>query len=159
MWVWWWIVMCGGVMYAAGWWVSSPMLWWLRWGFRLALLALLSGLLLPADVINSIIAVLSHLIPGLGEITDEPSASFGMHFILFLAVASLLLPGRLDLAVLPLLGALIVLAFITEAIQIPIPNRTGDWFDVGTNLLGVGVGWVIRWGVDLWREHPRGLGL
>ena len=143
-------------IYALGWWVSGPMVWWGRWAFRLVLLALLLGLTLPADIINLIIAFLSQFIPGLGEISDEPGASFGMHFLLFLSVATVLFVFRLDLPILPLVLSMIALAFVTEGLQVPIPDRYGDMADVGTNLVGVGLGWLARWVMASLRPSFRG---
>lgn len=153
MWVYVWVSLSVLCIYALGWWVSSAMVWWGRWAFRLALLALLLGLTLPADIINLIIAFLSQFIPGLGEISDEPGASFGMHFLLFLAVATALFVFRLDLAIPMLLGSLVALALVTEGLQIPIPDRYGDWADVGTNLVGVGMGLLARWLIESLRRQ------
>lgn len=152
-----WVWGVGGsvlAIYAVGWWLSAPMVWIGRWLFRMALLALLVGLTLPADLIGQLVEWLGQFIPGLGEISDEPGASFGLHFLLFLAVASVLLVFRLDLPVWGLLLALVALATVTEGLQLAIPDRFGDWADVGTNLLGVGLGWVVRAGVDKLGE-PR----
>jgi len=139
-----WVVSSVCILYALGWWVSIGMVWWGRWVFRLALLALLLGLTLPAVWINEIVVFLSQFYPGLGEISDEPGASFGMHFLLFLAVATTLLVFRMDLPFASLLAALIALAFLTEGLQAPIADRFADWADVGTNLLGVGLGAMSR---------------
>ena len=127
-----------------GWWVSRPMMGWGRWGFRLALVALLAGLTLPAGVINAIIEVLSVFMPGLGEISDQPGASFGMHFVLFATVASLLLVLRLDAPMGPLLIALVALGVVSELLQWPIPSRFADGADVATNWVGVGLGVLAR---------------
>lgn len=155
MWVYVWVGLSVLCVYALGWWVSSAMVWWGRWAFRGALLALLAGLTLPADIINLIIVFLSQFIPGLGEISDEPGASFGMHFLLFLSVAMGLFLFRLDLAIAPLLGSLIALALITEGLQVPIPDRYADWADVGTNLVGVGIGLLARCVLESARRRGR----
>lgn len=140
-----WVVIASvAIIYGLGWNLSHPMVAWGRWAFRLALLALLLGLTLPADAIAVVVLFLSQFIPGLGEITDEPGASFGMHFLLFLSVAGLLLSLRLDKPLMSLLGPLVALAFITEGLQVLIPGRFAGWADVGTNLIGVGLGLGIR---------------
>ena len=145
-----WVVIASvAVIYGLGWTLSGPMVFWGRWAFRGALLALLLGLTLPADVIAIIIEFLSRLIPNLGEISDEPGASFGMHFLLFLAVSTLLLTLRLDLDLFPVLIGLVALAFLTEGLQLLIPSRFADWADVGTNAIGVALGLGAR-GLVLW---------
>lgn len=150
-----WVVIASvAVIYGLGWTLSGPMIFWGRWAFRGALLALLLGLTLPADVIAVVIEFLSRFIPNLGEISDEPGASFGMHFLLFLAVSTLLLSLRLDLALFPVLMGLIALAFLTEGLQALIPSRFADWVDVGTNSIGVALGLGAR-GLVAWaRQKP-----
>lgn len=148
-----WVVIASvAVIYGLGWNLSHPMVAWGRWAFRLALLALLLGLTLPADAIAAVVTFLSQFIPNLGEISDEPGASFGMHFLLFASVAGLLLSLRLDKPLLSLLGPLVALAFITEGLQALIPGRFADWADVGTNLIGVVLGLCIRGSVVWFRR-------
>ena len=132
------------MIYAVGWWLSQPMVAWGRWVFRLSLLALLAGLTLPAFVINDLVRALALLFPQLREISHEPSASVGMHFLLFLLISALLPFLRLDLKIPVVLAALIGLALATEFLQALIPGRFFDWRDVITNLAGVGLGLVTR---------------
>lgn len=142
-------------VYAGGWWASQPMVAWGRWGFRVALALLLAGLTLPAEAINAIVAVLSVLLPSLGEVSDQPGASFGMHFVLFASVASTLLVFRWDIRLTTVLLALVALAVLTEGLQWPIPGRYADGWDVATNAVGIAVGVVIRWGVMRAGLRPR----
>lgn len=142
-------------IYAGGWWVSKPMVVWGRFGFRLALAALLAGLTLPAEAINAIIAVLSVLLPNLGEVSDQPGASFGMHFVLFAAVATGLLVFRHDAPQGVLVAALLGLAVVSELLQWPIPGRFADGWDVVTNAYGVALGGLVRWVVVRAQLVPR----
>lgn len=140
-----WIVIASvAVIYGLGWTLSAPMVAWGRWAFRAALLALLLGLTLPAEAIAVIVQFLSRFMPNLGEITDEPGASFGMHFLLFLSVAALLPSLRLDMRLPSIVMGLVALAFLTEGLQALIPSRSADWMDVGTNLIGVVFGLFAR---------------
>jgi len=152
-----WISVVGAVaaIYVGGWWVSQPMVAWGRWGFRLALAALLAGLTLPAEAVNAVVDVLSAVLPGLSDISDAPGASFGMHFVLFSSVAGALLVFRWDVKVSVLLAALMGLAVGTEGLQWPIPGRYADGWDVLTNGMGIALGGVIRWGVLHIGLQPR----
>ncbi len=143
------------VIYGLGWNLSHPMVFWGRWAFRAALLVLLLGLTLPADAISFLVGFLSQFIPNLGQISNEPGASFGMHFLLFFLVATLLLSLRLDMSFPALLMGLIGLAFVTEGLQALIPGRSADWIDVATNLVGVALGLGVSGSVAWMR---RGLG-
>lgn len=150
-----WIVIASvAVIYGLGWTLSGPMVVWGRWAFRAALLALLLGLTLPAEAIALLVEFLSRFIPNLGEITDEPGASFGMHFLLFLSVAALLPSLRLDMGLSSLVIGLVALAFLTEGLQALIPSRSADWIDVGTNLIGVAFGLFARLVIS-WSQPRR----
>lgn len=138
------VIFSVSLIYAIGWHLSRPMVIWGRWLFRFSLLALLSGLTLPADAIAYIVQVLAQVFPHLREVSNEPSASVGMHLILFLLVSALLPSLRLDLKTRFIVVALVTLALVTEFLQALIPGRFFDWRDVATNLVGVSVGLVVR---------------
>lgn len=134
-------VFCVGLFFLA-WWVSAPAIWWQRWPFRLAVLAMLTGLALPLALVERIRDLVSALLPLAREVGDAAGASVAVHFGLFALVAGLLFFSRPDLHrfSLPVMG---VLAFVMEGLQLMVDGRSAEWTDVGINLLGVAAGWLL----------------
>jgi len=130
---------------AAGWWVSRPMGFIWRWLFRGVLVALLAGMALPADVVMEVRGFVGSLLPVLREVEPGGGASFVVHLVLFALTSALLFVFRRDLRWEVLLAGLVVLAFVTEGVQLVVDGRFASWGDVGVNLLGVGVGFLGRW--------------
>lgn len=129
----------------AGFWVSRPIPVVWRYLFRLALLAMVAGLMLPASAIDWVRDMLSLLLPLAREVTDVPGVSYWVHFLLFVSVSGLLFWHRRDLPLPWLVATMASLAFITEGIQLLVDGRFASWGDVGVNLGGVAAGLVLRW--------------
>ncbi len=129
---------------AGGWWVSRPMPLFWRWFFRLTLLAMVAGLMLPFAAIDWLRDALSLLLPLARDVTDVPGISLWVHYLLFALVSSLLLWHRRDLPLLWVVVTLSSLAFITEGIQLLIDGRFASWTDVLVNLCGVATGLALR---------------
>ncbi|MGY6629495.1 MAG: hypothetical protein ACXIUL_00670 [Wenzhouxiangella sp.] len=130
----------GLAVFAFGVWLSAPMHWAARWLFRLVMLAMVTGLILPPDAINWLRDQLSVLLPLAREVTDAQGASVWAHFLLFFAVSALSFWFREDIRRWQLSLKLVALALIMEAVQLLVDGRFGSWFDVGTNLTGVAAG-------------------
>ncbi|MFU8832877.1 MAG: hypothetical protein ACNA7J_12080 [Wenzhouxiangella sp.] len=131
-------------VFAGGWWVSRPMPIFWRWFFRLTLLAMVAGLMLPSVAIDWLRDALSLLLPLARDVTDVPGISIWVHYLLFSLVSGLLLWHRRDLPLLWVVVALASLAFITEGIQLLIDGRFAAWADVLVNLCGVATGLALR---------------
>lgn len=129
-------------LFALAWWVSVPVLWWQRWSFRLAVLAMLAGLALPPAAIDWLRDLLSALLPLAREVSQTEGASVVMHFGLFGVVSVLLFISRVDLHRFSL-PAMAVLAVLMEGVQLLVEGRSADGIDVVTNLLGVACGWAV----------------
>ncbi len=129
-------------LFALAWWVSVPARWWQRWSFRLAVVALLTGLALPQAVVAAIRDLVGLLLPLTREVSEAAAASVAMHFALFALVAGLLFFSRPDLHRVSL-PVMVGLAFVMEGLQLLVDGRSGEWGDVAVNLVGVGFGWLL----------------
>lgn len=134
---------------AFGFWLSAPIRGVWRWLFRLAMLVLVMGLILPPPAIDWLRDQLSVLLPLARELGDAPTASAWAHVLLFCVISGLSFWFREDLRRWQLAALLGVLALVMEGVQLLIDGRFGSWFDVGLNLLGVTIGALfvvgLRW--------------
>ncbi len=138
------VSLAGLTVLLAGWWVSRPipLIW--RWMFRLALLAMVTGLMLPSSAIEWLRDALAVFLPLAREVSDAPASSYVGHFLLFVSVSGLLFWHRRDLPLPWLVATMASLAFITEGIQLLADGRYASWSDVAVNLFGVTIGLALR---------------
>ncbi|MGY6586739.1 MAG: VanZ family protein [Wenzhouxiangella sp.] len=129
--------------------MSAPMHWAGRWLFRLVMLALVTGLILPPDAIDWLRDQLSVLLPLAREVTDAQGANVWAHFLLFFAVSFLSFWFREDIRRWQLSLKLVALALVMEGVQLLVDGRFGSWFDVGINLSGVAAGALLVFVVKL----------
>lgn len=136
---------CSGVLLGA-WYLARPMPRFWRLGFLTAVALLLAGMTLPPEVIREWAALVSSWWPWSGEadlVTRQTSA--WAHLILFALVSAWLSWWRADLGAWMLLVLLVTLSVGTEGLQLLVDGRYASLGDVGINMLGAGIGFLLFW--------------
>ncbi|MCC5888484.1 MAG: VanZ family protein [Gammaproteobacteria bacterium] len=133
------VLFAAGVLLCVGLWTRHDG-WLLRAATLLMVAVLLLGMLLPASAIDVLREAVMGLFGDWVEDAPGPSKAIWAHLMLFTATG--LLVGRLrqHFGWGRVLGFLLVLAVMTEAMQFFSPGRHPSLMDVGANLLGISVG-------------------
>lgn len=136
-----------------GWSLTRPVGAILRWLMRLVLLVLMTGLLLPPDLLRGLLELLAAILPMDSASGTGPDIQVFGHFGLFAALSVLLFATRADLGWLRLIVLLAALACVSELMQLFVEGRTTDLWDVLVDLAGVGVGALLVAGGALLRRR------
>lgn len=128
-----------GVLLSVGLWTRGDWLL-LRIATLLMLALLLLGMLLPAEIVSML---RDEVLRRFGRQVLElpgPALALWAHLILFTVTGLLVGRLRLRFGWPRVVVGLMALAVMTEAMQTFSPGRQPSWFDVGANLLGIGLG-------------------
>ena len=143
------IAVAWSLVLGVGFWLSRPISGWWRWVFIGVLVVLLVAMTTPPDVIRAVKALVERILPMLESLEPGGGASVAVHVVLFALVAGLTAHLRRDLGLARLLPGLVALAAGIEGVQWFVDGRYASWGDVGTNVVGVGLGllacWLVGW--------------
>jgi len=137
-----WLV-CAGILLGA-WTLSVGAPWRWRLLFVGLMTVLLAGMALPPDAIRLLVDTLTAWWPRSDETELITRGSSGlMHVVLFALVSTWLFVWRRDLPLITLFALLVALSSVTEALQLLVDGRFASVGDVGLNLLGAGLGYLL----------------
>lgn len=143
-----WLIGLG--FFGLGVWVTGPLPVVWRWVTRIVLVGLLCAFLSPAETVEQVREVVERVIPLAASASQVDKAGWVVHFLLYTLLSALLFfqRCRVEPAVLGL--GLVVLAVVTESLQLLIEGREAAIGDLVINWIGVAAGYFVGRGMGVW---------
>ncbi|RFF29589.1 hypothetical protein DZC52_12335 [Wenzhouxiangella sediminis] len=141
-------------IFGLGWWLAAPVAFWGRWVIRGVLAGVLAALLVPASAIQVLEDWVKAWLPVAASASSAAGADWVVHFFSFAGLGALLFYFRRDVPAAAIGAGLIGLGGLTEVLQYFVEGRSAAVGDLVADGIGVGVGYLVAWGMAV-RLEPR----